>query len=336
MGNIFPLSQKPSCYEATIKLIEASFQYKKPHSFEIDFAPLIDKSNHHNCFILLDENENVLAHIGAKDRFLSVNNKKYPITLIGGIAVDEKRRGEGIFQTLFMDVLAEKRSDTTLFLLWSDLEKLYNKFGFFLCGTQFEFSSGIEDSPYIKTTYSSLNDDEKKQVRSLYLESFSKIFLTTTRDEKDWSDLAKVTSAELFLQKHNGKVESYYFQNKGQDLPGIIYEYGTKKEITDFIQEIGQYGKVWMAKELVSTENLQYQFFMSPGDLRLFSEFILSLTNQQFAIRNINIMKQEVYFDYGDETLSLETSDFLRGVFGPGAFEEIEIPTLYLSGLDSI
>ncbi len=336
MGNIFPLSEKPSSYEATIRLIEKSFQYKKPNSFEIDFAPLIDKSNHHNCFILLDENENVLAHIGVKERFLSVNNKKYPITLIGGIAVDEDRRGEGIFQTIFMDVLAEKRSDTTLFLLWSDLEKLYNKFGFFLCGTQFEYSKVTSDSPYIKTTYSALNDDEKKQVRTLYLNSFSKTFLTLTRDEKDWMDLEKVTSADLFLQKHNGKIESYYFQNKGQDLPGIIYEYGSKKEITDYIQEIGQYGKVWMAKDLVPTESLQYQFFMSPGDLRLFSEFILNLTNQQFAIRNINIMKQEVYFDYGEETLSLETSDFLRGVFGPGAFEEIEIPTLFLSGLDSI
>lgn len=336
MGKIFPLSEKPSCYEATIKLIEASFQYKKPHSFEIDFAPLIDKSNHQNCFILIDENEKVLAHIGVKERFLTVNNKKYPITLIGGIAVDETRRGEGIFQTLFMDVLAEKRSDTTLFLLWSDLEKLYNKFGFFLCGTQFEFSSGTTDSPYIKTTYSSLNEDEKKQVRSLHQESFSKIYLTPIREEKDWKDLEKVTSADLFVQKHNGKVESYYFQNKGQDLPGIIYEYGTKKEIASFIGEIGQYGKVWMGKELVATENLQYQFFMSPGDLRLFTEFILNLTGDQFAIRNINVMKQEVYFDYNDETLSLETSDFLRGVFGPGAFEEIEIPTLFLSGLDSI
>jgi predicted N-acetyltransferase YhbS len=105
MGKIFPLSEKPSCYSATIKLIEKSFHYKKPNSFEIDFAPLIDKSNHHNCFILLDENENVVAHIGAKDRTFTLGNEKFTLTMLGGIAVDEELRGKGHFQTLMQEVL---------------------------------------------------------------------------------------------------------------------------------------------------------------------------------------------------------------------------------------
>lgn len=336
MGKIFPLSEKPSCLEATLKLIEKAFQYKKPNSFEIDFAPLIDKSNHKNCFIMIDENENVLAHIGVKDRFITLNNRKFPVTLIGGIAVDEARRGEGIFQELFQDVLAEKRSDTTFFLLWSDLEKLYNKFGFHLCGTQFELSNGNEQSPFIKTTYSSLNDDEKKQIRDLYKNSFAKTYLTLERDDHEWDLISKVTSADLFLQKHNGRIESYYFQNKGQDLPGIIYEYGTKKDLTEYMNEISAYGKVWLGSDFIATENVQYQFFMGTGDIRLFTDFILEMTNKQFVIRNINLMKQEIFFDFNDETLSLEIPEFLRGVFGPGVFEELEIKSIFLSGLDSI
>src|SRR5690348_1673561 len=110
MGNIFPLKEKPSCFEATIKLIEKSFDYKSPHSFKTDFAPLIDQSNHQNCFIYIDENEHVLAHIGVKERIITLGKKKFTVCLLGGIAVDEKRRGEGIFQTLLQDVLAEKRS----------------------------------------------------------------------------------------------------------------------------------------------------------------------------------------------------------------------------------
>ena len=145
MGNIFPLSEKPSCYEKAVKLIEKSFEYKKPFSFETDFAPLIDKSNHKNCFIYIDENENVLAHIGVKEREITLQGKTFSVCLLGGIAVDEKRRGEGLFQTLLQDVLAEKRSDTTFFLLWSNLEKLYNKFGFHLAGTQIELPSNKEE-----------------------------------------------------------------------------------------------------------------------------------------------------------------------------------------------
>lgn len=336
MGKIFPLSEKPSCLEATLKLIEKSFQYKRPNSFEIDFAPLIDKSNHKNCFIMLDENENVVAHIGVKDRFFILNNKKFPVTLLGGIAVDEARRGEGIFQELFQDVLAEKRSDTAIFLLWSDLEKLYNKFGFHLCGTQFELSSESEQSPFIKTTYSALNDDEKKQIKDLYQSSFAQTYLTLERDNREWEMISKITSADLYVQKHNGRIENYYFQNKGQDLPGVIYEYGTKKDLTEYLKEISQYGKVWAGSDIVSSEQIQYQFFMGTGDLRLFTDFIAELTNKQFMIRNINLMKQEVYFDFNEETLVLEIPEFLRGVFGPGIFEELDVKPVFLSGLDSI
>lgn len=336
MGNIFPLKEKPSCLEATLKLIETSFEYKKPHRFDVDFAPLIDKSNHHNCFISIDENENVLAHIGVKERSITLNGKKFSVCLLGGIAVDEKRRGEGIFSELLQDVLAEKRSDTTFFLLWSNLEKLYNKFGFHLCGTQIELNSKEELSPYIKTTYSSLVEEEKKQIRDLYKDSFAKQYLTLERSEEDWSLIEKVTSAELYLQKNNGRIHSYYFKNKGQDLPGIIYEYGTKNDFRKFMEEISNYGKVWTGMDFIPSENIQYQFFMCPGDLKLFTEFIAAMTDNKFMIRNINIMKQEVFFDFNEETLSLETPEFLRGVFGPGVFEEIELKPFFISGIDSI
>lgn len=336
MGKIFPLKEKPSSIEATLKLIEKSFQYKKPNSFEIDFAPLFNSNNHHNCYIYVDENENVLAHVGAKEKNITINNKKFSITLLGGIAVDEAHRGEGIFQELFQDVLAEKRSDTTFFLLWSDLEKLYNKFGFHLCGNQIEVSSPKEVSPFMKTTYAKLIPEEQKQIQELYKNSFSKLYLTPERSETDWQEIALVTSSDLFVQKQQGLIESYYFQNKGQDLPNIIFEYGTKKELTAFLKEISSYGKLWLGKDILTSENLQYQFFMAPGDQRLFTEFVFEFTKKQFAIRNINLMKQEIYFDYNEETLSLEISDFLRGVFGPGTFEELEIPSIFISGLDSI
>jgi predicted GNAT family N-acyltransferase len=336
MGKIYPLSKKASCYEATIQLIEKSFQYQPGNSFEKDFAPLIDKSNHHNCYILLDENEQVVAHIGVKEKNLKLGNRIFPVMMIGGIAVDDKHRGKGHFQTLFQDVLAEKRSDTTFFLLWSDLEKLYSKYGFHLCGTQFEFQTEKKTSPFIKTKLQLLNKDEQKQIKNLFETSFAREYLTLMRNDTDWELISKINSADLFILKEGDNISEYYFQNKGQDLPDIIYEYGSKNDISELIQKLGAYGKVWMGKAFVPTENLQYQFFMAPGDNNLFSEFINKFTGGKFEIRNINLMKQEVYFDFNEETLSLELCDFLRGVFGPGTFEELELPTLFLSGLESI
>lgn len=332
MGNIYPLSDKPSLVSKTIELIEKSFQYKSPNRFEIDFAPLIDKSNQKNCFILIDENENVLAHIGAKEKNIIINGEKFSVCMLGGIAVDETRRGEGHFQTLFQDVLAEKRSDTAIFLLWSDLEKLYNKFGFHLCGSQFEYSQeGKQSQTYKKTKIKSLSESEKKTLKDLYTHSFKQQFLTLERSEDDWSLLEKIESADLYMDQ-----DSYFFMNKGQDLPGIIYEYGTTKDAVTFLKEMRGFGKVWSGKELFPTDNLQYQFFLSPGDLKHFSKMILFLTNDKVAIRNINLMKQEIYFDFNDETLALDIPEFLRGIFGPGGFEELDLPQIFISGLESI
>lgn len=331
MGKIFPLSEKPSCVEQTIKLIEKSFQYKSPNRFEIDFAPLVDKSNHHNCFILLDENENVVAHVGVKEKTLTIENEKFTFCMLGGIAVDETKRGEGNFQTLFQDVLAEKRSDCAFFVLWSDLEKLYNKFGFHLCGSQFELDRKGKETSYKKTKLHLLTAEEKKNLIHLYNNSFKTTYLTLDRTEDDWKLIEKISSADLFIN-----ADGYFFMNKGQDLPEVIYEYGTKKDLKSFLSEIRAYGKVWTGKEIIETENVQYQFFLCPADIKLFAKFVLLLTKDKIAIRNINLMKQEIYFDYNDETLALEISEFLRGIFGPGGFEELDLSPFFISGLESI
>lgn len=340
MGNNFPkittLKEKPTLIEATLKLIEKSFQYKSPNSFKVDFSPLIDESNHHNCFIIIDENEKVLAHIGVKEKFITMNKEKFPIAMLGGIAVDEDHRGEGHFQTLLNDVIAEKRSDVAFFILWSDLEKLYNKFGFHLCGNQLQLDEMRGEKKFEQTKYHLLNLEDKKSIQGLYQSSFETIYLTLNRNEEDWKQIEKITSADLFIKKSGSKITDYFFMNKGQDLPNIIYEYGTINELKSFLKDITAYGKVWTGDNFIETENLQYQFFMNPADLKLFARFILSLSKDQIAIRNINLMKQEVYFDYNEETLSLEIPDFLRGLFGPGAFEELDLRPLFISGLDSI
>ena len=339
MGNIFRLSEKASCFEQTLKLIEQSFGYNKPDRFDVDFAPLIDKSNHDHCFILLDDNENVVAHIGTKDKFLTLRGETFRVCLLGGIAVEENSRGKGYFQTLLQDVIAEKRSDSTFFLLWSNNTKLYNKFGFHLCGTQYEIDK-IEKNErsehFEKTKYHHLKEEDKIQIHNLYNHSFSKIYLTFDRSEKDWIELEKLTSSDLYIKRNDSGITDYFFMNKGQDLIGIIYEYGTFSEIPKSLQSMSHYGKVWTGKPFIETENVQYQFFMAPGDVRLFARFILNYTNLQISIRDINVLKQEVFFDFNGELYSLELEEFLRGIFGPGIFEELEVPVFFVSGLESV
>lgn len=330
---ILTLKQAPHLYSATVALIEKAFHYKKPHQFDVDFAPLVDESNWHNCFIKI-ENEKVISHIGVSEKtMLGV-----PVAMLGGIAVDESRRGEGFFQELMQDVIAEKRSDVACFILWSDQEKLYKKFGFHLCGSQFESPPLLKSGSFEKTKLHLLSDTDFSEVKRLYQDGFNRFYTSIDRTDGDWNQYKKIKSADLFLKRSSSGLESYFFMNKGQDLDGVIYEYGSDKSFEELLPELQAYGRVWSAMPPVGDAEAQYQFFLAPGDTGHFARLIRSLTNGTMAIRDINPLKQEVYFDFGDELLGLELEEFLRGVLGPGVFEELgaQLKPLYISGLASI
>lgn len=328
------LLASPHLYNETISLIESAFHYEKPHSFTTDFAPLVDKSNFENCFIMIDDNEKVIAHIGVCERKIL----GFTIAMLGGIAVDESRRGEGFFQELMQDVLAEKRSDVAFFLLWSDQESLYKKYGFSLCGTQIEIPQSKNKQSFTATKLSALTEKQIKEIHHVYEESFGKFYTSIERSLSDWHKLSAIESADLYIREENNQITSYFIMNKGQDLTGIIFEYGTTGEMKDLIPHMSAYGKVWLGSNFIKAEEMQYQFFLAPGDTRLFSDFIRKFTSEKILIHDINVMKQEVYFHFNDELLSLETEDFLRGILGPGVFEEIEseIKPIFISGLNSI
>lgn len=330
---ITTLKAAPHLLKATTELIEKSFHYQAENKFNVDFAPLMNEKNHHNCFILTDEKENVLAHVGFCERKIA----GIPVGMLGGIAVDVKHRGEGHFQELFQDVLAEKRSDVAFFMLWSDQEKLYAKHGFYLCGSQIAIAQVVNDKNFTKTKLNELNADQLKQIQTLYDNSFSNLYTTIERSPSDWEEISKITSSDLYIKEKSGMICEYFLMNKGQDLTEIIYEYGSQREMNVFLKEISAYGTIWMGSPLLNNGEEQLQFFMAPADTKLFSQFISHYTNNQILIREINSMKQEVYFYFNDELLSLVTEEFLRGVIGPETFEELgALRPIFISGLDSI
>jgi predicted N-acetyltransferase YhbS len=327
------LKTVPHLYPATLKLIEESFHYQTDFSFAVDFAPLTTTGNWENCWIIHDE-DRVFAHIGVCKRKLH----SIPIAMMGGIAVAKEHRGKGYFQKLIQDVLAEYLNDVACFILWSDQEKLYQKYGFHLCGTQMELSQQNEIKGFECTRYSQLLPREQQQIKNLYQTSFQETYYTLERNDSDWDNIKDITSAQLFLQRKNGDITGYFFKDKGQDLTQIIYEYGSHEPLSTFLPQIASYGKVWGACKLELNQQQHYQFAMACADIKLFTLLITKLTAGKFIIKDVNIIKQEVYFFYNEELLALEMEEFLRGVIGPGRFEELgeDIKPLFISGLDSI
>ena len=328
------LKNKPQLLAPTNKLIESNFGYEPQFHYENDFAPLMHESNFENCHLSVSEKDEIIGHVGVLLRKITVLDREYTLAMLGGIAINESFQGKGYFKELINHVINIYESQVSGFILWSDLHEMYKKFGFSLCGTQFVLTS---DYPTVvdieKTLYAKLTDDEKKQIQLLYQEGFQKHYLTLNRDAEDWKKIELIDSANLFIQRGNGKIKGYFFQNKGMDLHNIIYEYGHENFI-QWHRDISFLGEVWSGVTDEEAE-VQYQFLFRPAGN--FSDFVKTYTREMIDIKKVDFANNLIQLMLIDEELELNIDDFLTGIFGPGRFDEVNyLPPLFISGLDSI
>jgi predicted GNAT family N-acyltransferase len=327
------LKHNPELYNETIDLIENSFHYQKPHSFETDFYSLMSKKNHENNYILTNNNE-VIAHIGVLRKKIRFNNYIFPITMLGGIAVKDSYRGQGIFSILMKQVLSQ--SDECLFyLLWSDLGDVYSKFNFHLAGSQFQLHKHNESHHFIQTKYHQLADEEKIQIQELYKNSFSKKQFTIMRTQHEWNDIEKITSADLYIKKEQDQITAYCFKNKGQDLNDIIFEYGYQDQI-DY-QELTNLGHVWTTQNTNNLPCEQHFFgYLRLNNLEMLQNFTQVLTECRIMVTSLS--NETITIQFKDENFQLSHIEFLTGILGPNKFGELKDleNTLFISGLDSI
>ena len=311
------LKESPQLIEKAKKLIEKSFDYPESESFAVDFYPLYNKDNFQNCFVMEDEGL-VLAHIGVRPRSLA----GHPILMIGGIAVEEESRGQGIFKKLFRYVL-ESHQDVALYLLWSDQLSLYEKFNFYPAGSLYEYDKQQSEHQFSvqKSCWSTFD---------LYDLYNNKSETRLERSTRDWEEIKKISSSKLFLVKKESEIVNYFVKDKGADLNGIIHEYGWIDE--DQLNVFCNFGKVWSPQKFQSSRAL-FGTVLRPGSKIHFQKMIDSL----FDIKVLDFTNDQVSFLFEGKSLKLSLPDFLEGLFGPNKFKELEdSKSIFISGLDSI
>lgn len=323
------LKDHPQFWDQTQALIEKSFKYRPEFSFEKDFVTLMNQENAHHLYILI-ENEKVIAHLGVKRRDININNKKVSIAMIGGIAVDEAYRGKGLFSYLMSEVKKIHHHEVSAFILWSDLPAMYEKHQFYLCGSQYPFSRKNEKNTYQLLTNAS--QEEKNKVRTIHQNFFQKHFHYVERTESDWEQLFQTKSSKIWVNDRNS-INSYFVQNKGQDLTGIIHEYATLENRTEFLKQISHWGEVWLTQDYFHENNAHFQFLMCAG--HQFSSLVNDLTLGEVTVSLLN--DQECHFQFKGSDYVMECSEFFSGIFGPGRFSEFkDHKDLFIAGWDSI
>jgi predicted acetyltransferase len=340
------LSQNPEYFEEVIRLIEEEFHYSEAHQYEKDFAPLMDPLNFENCYLYIDSASNtVAAHLAVCKRILIKNETELKVVLIGGIATHKNFRRQHLFKNL-MDHALQDHRDAGLFILWSDLENIYEKFSFHRTGGLIEtgkrnFSSSERPSGYEKCKFSSLSDDDFKSIVEMYSTFNEKKFLTLKREEKDWSIIKNMDSIDLYIKKtSHGNISRYFCVNKGRDLTNIIHEVGAinSTEYASLLKDMESY-KLWLPETenaRFKTSDIFYTAFFKIGDIAQLNTFFTTVTASALKIT----AKEDdlILFNFKNESFRVSQKDFLQYVFGPRPLEEFSqfALSLYVAGTDSI
>jgi len=315
------LYSEPDKFQDTIELIEREFQYSKDFRFEVDFAPLVQKENYKNLHILVDGDE-VIGHTGVLFKTITVNSNEYKVGFIGGVVIKSTHQSKGYSKQLLEAACTDK--DLCFYLLWSDKTDYYKKFQFHPCIQQYQFEQSLCHNSYEKVD---INNLDLSIISTLYNEASE---YRVNRTEKDWQNIKKIESTDLYIKKENGKITNYFFINKGQDLTDIIHEYHRPDK------EMLNYGYLWTPTEIEGLAPVhQYAALLKINNNESFKQFIRNITENQIKIINLDLFQVE--FEFNKQTYQQPLEEFLNGVLGPSKYEELkDLKNLYISGLDSI
>jgi predicted N-acetyltransferase YhbS len=329
------LFDRPDLFNQTISLIERSLQYSKHNSYAVDFYPLVAKRNHSNCHVIINEKDRVVAHIGFILKKIVASNSSIPVVLIGGVCVDKDYQGKGITHQFFQHLIQHYRKSNALAVLWSDLNDFYEKLDFYECGEIIQTGTmPLEPATLVDFQYrewSRLTTDEINILDKLRAIAAPKSMLLR-RDEADWNDIKMINSCKLYMSK-----DSYFTMNKGQDLNGIIHEFGTK-DIDAFINRFKNY-KLWLYhSDFTSVQAHQklYAGLFSIGDHQLFKELVFDLSEKEIASLEI-LSHNQILYSIGKESTQVSCKEFFRSLFGPDKKTQFKnYKSLIISGLESV
>lgn len=341
------LAQNPEYFEEVIDLIEEGFHYNESFHYEKDFAPLVDPLNFENCFIYIDKETNELAaHLAVCLRTLIKDQIEMQVALIGGIVTSKKHRGKKLFENLMNHALKAYENKVSLYVLWSDLEVIYEKFLFYRTAGIIETGKGILSSRekpagYEKINFPSLSEKEFDRIRFLYQSFNEKYFFTLKREDKDWAIIRNMSSIDLYIKKNQqGEIVKYFCINKGRDLANIIHEISclNPTEYLKMLKDLSGY-KLWLPEtEQININSVEvfYTAFMKIGNRELLNNFLHEISDNKLTIKKID--GQFINFVFNEKTYDASCKDFLQYLFGPKPLEEFSPYNLspYFTGTDSV
>lgn len=336
---ISDLGKNPQYFNEVISLIESEFHYSSEYKFEIDFAPLISPYNFEHCLIIIDKEKNQLAaHLAFTKRKLIKGKEELPVVFIGGIVTKKEYRGDNLFRSLINHCFSIN-TQAALFLLWSDIGNLYEKFGFHLSGAVIETGKNVitkQIENFEKTNFNKLSSKDFKRIQEIYHNKIEKNYFTAKRENIQWEIIHEMSSIDLFIERDsNNDIINYFCYGKGRDLICTIHE-STLLDIEQ-IKKLSHL-KLWLPenyKEQLTNFEISYLGFIKLGNIEVLNNFLKKISSYELSVSKLD---DQIKANLNGADYFLTEQNFLHSLFGPEPAEEFKKYQLYLyiAGTDSV
>lgn len=340
------LAENPQLFEEVIALVEKEFHYTHEYSYLDDFYLLMNPLNFENCLIAIDTNTNtVAAHVAFCKRELIKGTHTLPIVMIGGIATNAQYKKQGLFRELMNQVIAKNKNSTALYMLWSEITGLYEKFNFYLSGGLIQTGNSFFDETkkpvgFYKHTFKDLSNSDFNQILKLHQISVEQKVFAPKRTKNEWALIKDLKSVDLYLKKdEDNQIVQYFMINKGRDLNNIVHEFGALENYyKDLVRLLKPY-KTWMCethKPLLNNYETFFNAYIKIGNIQKLNQFLENVSGQELKIDSM--VDDVIHFSYRNQPLNLTQHEFLVGLFGPNIIEEFSHYQLspYIPGIDSV
>ncbi len=201
-----------------------------------DECPIILNEKYLDTSFCYHNSEEVVSHLSLWKRKIICRktNTTFKVGLIGNVATNSNWRQKGYSKKLLLKTTAKaKDQGLDALILWSDLNKFYQKLGFLAQGKEFRYylpknSTFLEPMSLETASLDVLSNTDLEQMLKLR----PNLELEQNRSIDEFRALLTTPWTQVYtLRNLNSKIIAFAIIGKGYDLMGVVHEWGLQPNI---------------------------------------------------------------------------------------------------------
>ena len=206
---------------------------------------ILDEKNQQYSFSIVKD-EKIISHANLQARQLK-QNTAIKVGLIGNVATHPGEQGKGHIKRLLAELENVARAQgLNALILWSDLDKFYQKLGYKSLSLEYLFTFNNKRNKFVNDIqihqYSHSSLDENRIAKWLELRDPS--IETLIRSTTDFKKLLSIPQTHIFdWSDSKGRVRGYLIIGKGFDMTDVVHEWAciNPTELIKTIENIMSY-----------------------------------------------------------------------------------------------